>query len=132
MGMCSCKPQSEHFYVFKLGSRPREITMPTSDLVVDGVYPGGRAGNASDDPLGALVGVSNSGGFRYLGSLDNLELVVLTTSRSDPNWPDEVGKESGAFTYYGDNKNPGRELHDTQRFGNEILRRLYAYLSGIE
>jgi len=46
--------------------------MPSSDLVVDGVYPGGRAGNASDDPLGDLVGVSNSGGFRYLGSLEKL------------------------------------------------------------
>jgi hypothetical protein len=99
--------------------------MPSSDLVVDGVYPGGRAGNASDDPLGQLVGVSNSGGFRYLGSLEKLGLVVLTTSRSDPDWPDEVDKENGVFTYYGDNKNPGRELHDTPRFGNEILRRLF-------
>jgi hypothetical protein len=59
--------------------------MPSGDLVVDGIYPGGRAGNASDDPLGQLVGVSNSGGFRYLGSLEKLKLVVLTTLRSDPN-----------------------------------------------
>ena len=99
--------------------------MPSGDLVVDGIYPGGRAGNASDDPLGQLVGVSNSGGFRYLGSLEKLGLVVLTTSRADPDWPDEVDKENGVFTYYGDNKNPGRELHDTPRFGNEILRRLF-------
>jgi Restriction endonuclease AspBHI N-terminal/Restriction endonuclease len=99
--------------------------MPSTDLVVDGIYPGGRAGNASDDPLGQLVGVSNSGGFRYLGSLEKLALVVLTTSRSDPNWPDELDKENGVFTYYGDNKDPGRELHDTPRFGNEILRRLF-------
>ena len=99
--------------------------MPSGDLVVDGIYAGGRAGNASDDPLGELAGVSNSGGFRYLGSLEQLRLVVLTTSRSDPNWPDEVDKENGVFTYYGDNKNPGRELHDTPRFGNEILRRLF-------
>jgi hypothetical protein len=69
--------------------------------------------------------VSNSGGFRYLGTLDKLALVVLTTSLSDSNWPDEVDKEGGAFTYYGDNKHPGRELHDTPRFGNEILRRLF-------
>jgi len=99
--------------------------MSSDDIVVDEIYIGGRAGNASDDPLGKLVGVSNSGGFRYLGSLDDLRLVVLTTSLSDPNWPDEVDKENGAFTYYGDNKKPGRELHDTPRFGNEILRRLF-------
>jgi hypothetical protein len=54
--------------------------MPSGDLVVDGIYPGGRAGNASDDPLGQLVGVSNSGGFRYLGSLEKLGLVVLTST----------------------------------------------------
>src|SRR5262245_58968767 len=99
--------------------------MSSDDIVVDGIYVGGRAGNASDAPLGKLVGVSNSGGLRYLGSLDDLRLVVLTTSLSDPNWPDEVDKQNGVFTYYGDNKRPGRELHDTPRFGNEILRRLF-------
>ena len=105
--------------------------MPSRDLVVDGIYHGGRAGNASDDPLGELVGVSNSGGFRYLGTLERLRLVVLTTSRLDPNWPDEVDKDNGTFTYYGDNKRPGRELHDTPRFGNEILRRLFEQAASI-
>src|SRR5262245_41880959 len=103
------------------------VAMSSSDLVVDEIYVGGQAGNASDDPLRKLVGVSNSGGFRYLGSLENLRLVVLTTSLSDPNWPDEVDKENGVFTYYGDNKKPGRELHDTPRFGNEILRSLFEW-----
>jgi hypothetical protein len=36
-----------------------------ADLLVDAVYQGGRNGNASDDPLPHLVGVSNQGGFRY-------------------------------------------------------------------
>ena len=29
------------------------------------------------------------------------------------------------FTYFGDNKKPGRELHDTPRFGNRLLRDLF-------
>ena len=95
------------------------------DLVVDAVYEGGRKGNSSDDPLPGLLGVSNQGGFRYLGSKNVLKLVVLTTSFDDPNWPDELDPVSGLFTYYGDNKIPGKELHDTPRFGNQILRDLF-------
>ena len=70
------------------------------------------------------------GGFRYRGSLDSLELVVLTTTLSDPDWPDAIDQETGVFTYYGDNKSPGRELHATPRFGNEILRRLFDMAHG--
>ena len=97
------------------------------DLVVDAVYEGGRNGNSSDDPLPGLLGVSNQGGFRYLGRKNALKLVVLTTSLDDPNWPDELDPVSGLFTYYGDNKMPGKELHDTPRFGNKILKDLFSF-----
>ena len=82
-------------------------------------------GSARDDPLPHLLNVSNSGGFRYRGSLDRLKLVVLTSSRRDPDWPDMLDLETGIYTYYGDNKRPGRGLHDTPRKGNELLRRLF-------
>ncbi len=104
--------------------------LDTADLYVDAVYRGRRSANAGDDPLHRLLGVSLMGGFRYLGTLDALRLVVLTTSLNDPDWPDAVDRESGTFTYYGDNKKPGRALHDTPRFGNEILRRLFAIAQG--
>ena len=104
--------------------------LDTADLYVDAVYRGRRSANAGDDPLHRLLGVSLMGGFRYLGTLDALKLVVLTTSLSDPDWPDAVDRENGTFTYYGDNKKPGRALHDTPRFGNEILRRLFAMAQG--
>lgn len=97
-----------------------------TDLVVDAVYKGGRSGNSSDDPLPKLLGVSNQGGFRYLGKKDNLKLVVLITGFEDPNWPDELDSVTGIFTYYGDNKKPGNELHDTPRFGNQILKTLFS------
>ena len=90
-------------------------------------------GNAGDDPLPLLVQVSNSGGFRYRGRLDALQLLVLTTSRKDPDWPDTLDRETGVFTYFGDNKRPGRELHDTPRKGNALLRRVFDLAhSGVE
>lgn len=99
--------------------------LASSDLNVDAVYEGGRRGNASDDPLHWLVGVSNSGGFRYRGSLGKLSLLVLTSTFTEPDWPDSLDRETGVFTYYGDNRRPGRSLHETPRFGNEILRSLF-------
>ena len=99
--------------------------LSTADLCVDAVYQGGRKGDAGDDPLPALLKVSSQGGFRYRGTLDALQFVVLTTTLNDSDWPDSIDKETGSFTYFGDNKRPGRALHDTPRRGNEILRRLF-------
>ena len=105
----------------------------STDLQVDAVYQGGRLGNAGDDPLPRLLNVSNSGGFRYRGQVHKLELVVLTSSGKDPDWPDLLDRETGIYTYFGDNKSPGRGLHETPRKGNELLRRIFALAhSGIE
>jgi hypothetical protein len=100
--------------------------LPAADLVVDACYRGKRGGNAGDDPLNRLVGVSNQGGFRILGTVERQNLVVITSSLSDPDWPDELDHESGTFTYFGDNKNPGTELHGTRRWGNRLLRDSFA------
>jgi len=96
-----------------------------ADLIVDATYEGGRSGNAGDDPLHSLIGVSNQGGFRYLGSLNSPRLVVLTSSFNDPDWPDNLDRETGILTYYGDNKHPGRTLHDTPRNGNQLFKNIY-------
>lgn len=104
--------------------------LASADLRVDAVYQGGRSGNAGDDPLGPLLQVSNSGGFRYRGSIDDLAMVVLTTSMSDPDWPDAVDPETGVLTYFGDNKKPGCGLHETPRRGNELLRRVFDLAHG--
>src|SRR5689334_7274154 len=53
-------------------------------------------------------------------------MLVITTNMSDPDWPDELDVESGTLTYFGDNKKPGRALHDTPRFGNRLLRDVFA------
>lgn len=97
-----------------------------SDLHVDAVYQGGRRGNTLDDPFPALLRTGNQGGFRYRGDLArDLGLVLLTSSQTDPDWPDTLDRETGVFTYYGDNKKPGRALHDTPGRGNLLLRRLF-------
>ncbi len=103
----------------------KETELKNADLVVDRVYEGGRAGNASDDPLPPLVGVSNQGGFRYIGNKGRPRLIVLTSTMKDVDWPDNLDRESGVFTYFSDNKKPGHELHDTRRFGNQLLRDLF-------
>jgi hypothetical protein len=106
--------------------------LDSTDLHVEGVYEGGRAGNAGDDPIGKLLPVGNQGGFRFAGSLrnDDLRLVVLYTSGLDPDWPDTLDVETGLFTYFGDNRSPGKELHDTSRGGNAILRRCFDRVHG--
>ncbi|WP_293649634.1 restriction endonuclease [Thiolapillus sp.] len=101
----------------------------TQDLVVDRIYHGSRQGNAADDPLPALIGVSGGGGFRYIGdrtALDRLHLIALKSNFNDPDWPDRLDHETGRFTYYGDNKKPGKQILDTPRGGNRILPHLFA------
>ena len=99
--------------------------LQNADLIIDRVYAGGRNGNASDDPLPPLVGVSNQGGFRYIGNKEKPRLIVLTSTLRDLDWPDNLDRQSGTFTYFGDNKSPGNELHKTKRFGNLLLRDLF-------
>src|SRR4051812_8541748 len=78
--------------------------------------------------------MDSQGGFRKLAKLaGKLHMLVLTSSFADPDWRDSLDRETGVFTYYGDNKKPGRELHDTGRDGNLILQKIFnAARSGVE
>jgi hypothetical protein len=93
-----------------------------ADLVVDRVYRGGTQGSVADDPLSRLLPVGNQGGFRYNGSREAPRLVVLYTSGAEADWPDALDPATGTFTYFGDNRQPGKDLHDSPRGGNVILR----------
>jgi hypothetical protein len=99
-----------------------------TDLVVDECYIGGRGGNTGDDPVGKIVPVGNQGGFRHSGSpwQGTVRLAALCSSGKDQDWPDSLDEQTGTFTYYGDNKSPGRELHGTGRGGNVLLRDVFA------
>jgi hypothetical protein len=101
----------------------------TADLVIDAVYEGGTKGNSADDVLGKLIpGAGNQGGFRQVGGWTSPRLVVLYSSMDDPDWPDFIDIYTGVFTYFGDNKRPGRALHEHQRHGNELLRSCFEIL----
>lgn len=90
-----------------------------SDLVIDAVYEGGYQGNTNDDPISKIFpGLGNMGGFRYAGRGDAKKLIVLYSSMSDADWPDTIDTSKGQFIYYGDNKKPGHEIHDTPKRGN--------------
>ena len=106
--------------------------LTTADLIVERVYQGGAAGNWADDPLAQLLPVGNQGGFRTHGSpaKDEVRLAVLFTSGVEPDWPDVLDVYTGSFTYYGDNRSPGRELHDTPRRGNLLLRSVFERAHG--
>jgi len=98
-------------------------------LLLERVYRGGTAGNTGDDPLARLLPVGNQGGFRTYGRVakNAVRLAVLYTSGAEPDWPDALDVHTGAFTYYGDNRSPGRELHDTPRKGNLLLSRVFEW-----
>ncbi|WP_420588314.1 restriction endonuclease [Bacterioplanoides sp.] len=103
------------------------MDLSSCNLLIDEIYGGSRNGNASDDPLPKLLGVDNGAGFRHLGKrpeVNTLNLLVLKTNFNDPDWPDSLDTETGAFTYYGDNKKV-KEIHDTPRQGNLMLRNLF-------
>lgn len=102
--------------------------LATADLVLDRVYEGGTRGNAGDDAIAKVLPVGNQGGFRFNGSVakGSVRLVVLYTSGAEVDWPDHIEATTGDFTYYGDNRRPGKDLHDTPRGGNALLREIFA------
>lgn len=106
----------------------------SSDLIVDAVYQGASGGHLRGEVLSALLpGIGNLGGFRAAGRGDAKKFVVLYSSGEDPDWPDSLNLNTGQFVYYGDNKTPGHELHDTGPGGNRILRNVFELLhSGSE
>src|SRR5687768_13327424 len=75
-----------------------------------------------------IPGAGNQGGFRAVGSWDAPRLVVLYSSMDDADWPDFMDVYTGVFTYFGDNKKPGFDLHDTPRRGNRLLQSCFASL----
>ena len=104
-----------------------------ADLVIDTIYKGGTAPNMSAEPFHKLIpGCENAGGFRKKLREDGsgkYAYVILYTSMEELEWPDYLDEETGIFRYYGDNREPGRELTDTKKKGNKILETVFALLN---
>jgi len=111
------------------------ITIPFAQLegihlTTGAVYEGGNTGNISDDPLAKLLKGGNSGGFRYCGSVESLNYLIITINTDNRQWPDTMDPESGTIVCCGDNRSPGHGIHDTPKHGNLILRNIFKNLHG--
>lgn len=105
--------------------------LSTTDLHVDAVYEGKSGNKLAGEALSKLLpGIGNLGGFRASGRGKDKKFVVLTTSGENKDWPDSLDLNTGKFVYYGDNRQPGHELHSTPRGGNQILCRVFDLLHG--
>ena len=107
--------------------------LESADLVIDAIYKGGTAPNMSAEPFHKLIPrCENSGGFRKKLREDGsgkYAYIVLYTSMEELEWPDYLDEETGIFRYYGDNREPGRELTDTKKHGNKILELVFGLLN---
>lgn len=103
--------------------------LASADLIVDAIYESSADGQLSGEPISKLLpGAGNMGGFRVSGRGDRKNWVVLFTTGEDRDWPDSLDLNTGKFIYFGDNKTPGHELHDTRAAGNKVLRHAFARL----
>lgn len=99
--------------------------LANADLVVDSIYESDRTapkGALEGEPLTKLMRVGNLGGFRARKGHSGTIFCVLTSTGAEPEWPDSLDIFTGVYTYYGDNRAPGREIHDTKQRGNQLLR----------
>lgn len=95
-------------------------------LYIDAIYKANPTKKTMEaEVLSKLLGVKNQGGFRFLGKVDCPKLVVLFTSGEDIYWRDELDNYTGVLLYYGDNKIPGTDLHNTKLGGNIILKYIF-------
>ena len=112
--------------------RVKFAELSAADLVVGTVYEGGRAGHIGDEPISKLVpGAGNQGGIRSAGPADARRLVVLFTTWRDHDWPDALDTRTGRFTYYGDNKTPGKPLHESGLGGNLTFKIAFDHLHAV-
>ena len=98
-----------------------------ADLLVDAIYESNHDGQLTGEPIVKLLpGTGNMGGFRLCGKGEKRNWVVLFTTGRNKDWPDIFDPNLGKFTYYGDNKTPGHELHETK--GNKVLKHAFTHI----
>jgi len=102
--------------------------LKTADLFVDAVYESNGATNLNGDVLSKLMSVGTQGPVNIRNQKGKAAYIVLESTNKHPDWLDNIDYESGIIQYYGDNREPGRELHDSKRGGNKVLRDVFEML----
>lgn len=98
------------------------------NLEIDAVYCADKALSktlAGEVLSKVFYGIGNAGGFRISGPISKPRYIVIYTSGDDIYWRDEVDNTLGGLLYYGDNRTPGKDLHNTKKGGNRILRDVF-------
>ncbi len=107
--------------------------LDSADLIIDCIYKGGKTSDMKSEPFHKLIPrCENAGGFRKKLREDGsgkYAYVILYTSMEELEWPDYLDEETGIFRYYGDNRQPGREITDTKKKGNKILEDTFSLLN---
>jgi hypothetical protein len=106
----------------------------TSSLVIDCLYEDSREPGSpiNGQPLLKIFpGIGNMKGIRVVGNTPNWKLYVLTSTEIESDWPDTLDESTGILTYWGDNRTPGKEIHDQP--GNKFFKQIFARAaSGID
>lgn len=95
---------------------------------IDAVYKGDPTLRGKKaEVLSKLMHVPNMRGFRRCtgSTIDDPLYIALFTSGEDIYWRDDLDTSLGILLYYGDQKTPGKDLHDTLFRGNYILREIF-------
>ena len=100
----------------------------SAELVIDEEYLSNGAKNSSGDVLSKLMNVGTLGGFRPRKQKNQTKYayIVLESTGNSVDWIDVVDRENGTVVYYGDNRKPGKQIHETKNKGNVILRDVFA------
>lgn len=103
--------------------------LESADLEVGAIYEGGLNGALAGEPLSkTLKGSGNQGGIRVSGRAGSRRFVILYTTFADAHWPDHLDENRAHLEYFGDNKTPSQNLHDTNLGGNSLLREVFEAL----
>jgi hypothetical protein len=98
-----------------------------ADLEVGSIYEWGPGISTEYEPLKDLLFVRSTGGFRPKkrigGKTWEYAYVVLYSTGSKEEWPDDIDSKKRVFTYFGDNKKPREDWKNTP--GNRVLE--YAF-----
>lgn len=109
-------------------------------LFVDAVYRSTNNPTMPQDEFDALFrfsdgrGINNTSGFRPKSKAGESTAItdccfcVIVTNYGEVEWPDSLDLDTGQFTYYGDNRQPGKALTETRVGGNLLLEKVFTDL----
>lgn len=81
---------------------------------------GGRIANAQGFRPKSVAGRSTA--------IEDCGFCLLVTNYGETEWPDSLDSETGLFTYFGDNRKPGKQLNKTPVGGNRLLENVFESL----